>query len=308
MSDSQGPHDNPPGWTDPYADLSDLSGDEPLPQLESPSTPPATPPGSPLLTGLIIGLLLVALSVAVFQLLRDDDETGDAADTSTSTTAAAEDGATTTTAPEGETSTTTTTSAVATPPSEPYPPLEPAIPVEKLKLITEGIRINSNELKDLVWGTPAAEAIGRFTESFGEPSEDTGWQVSTGQWGICAGDLERIIRYGPFAAILTLPNSEDVFTGYRQDVAFGGLDSPATDLETLSGLKAGDSVGTLLETYASQEVTFAADPQLETVFELRSSNSSDLLLWGPVQGEAEEDLVLGIYAPDECATSAHARP
>ena len=38
----------------------------------------ATPPGSPLLTGLIIGLLLVALSVAVFQLLRDDDETADA--------------------------------------------------------------------------------------------------------------------------------------------------------------------------------------------------------------------------------------
>ena len=308
MSDSQGPYDNPPGWTDPYSDLSDLSGDEPLPQLESPSTPPATPPGSPLLTGLIIGLLLVALSVAVFQLLRDDEDTADTAATSTSTTTATEDAATTTTAPDGETSTTTTTSAVETPPSEPYPPLDPPIEVERLKLITEGIRINSNELKDIVWDTPAEEAIGRFTASFGEPSEDTGWQVSTGQWGICAGELERIIRYGPFAAILTLPNNEDVFMGYRQDVAFGGLDSPATDMETLSGLKAGDSVGQLLEIYASQEVTFSTDPQLELIFELRSSNSSDLLLWGPVQGEAEEDLVLGIYAPDECSTSAHARP
>ena len=308
MSDSQGPSDNPPGWTDPYADLSDLSGDEPLPQLESPSTPPATPPGSPLLTGLIIGLLLVALSVAVFQLLRDDDEATDTAATSTSTTVAGEEGVTTTTtAPDTET-TTTTTSAVATPPSEPYPPLDPAIPVERLKLITEGIRINSNELKDLVWGTPAAEAIGRFTASFGEPSEDTGWQVSSGQWGVCAGELERIIRYGPFAAILTLPNNEDTFTGYRQDVAFGGLDSPATDLETLSGLKAGDTVGQLQEIYAGQQVTFAADPQLETVFELRSSNNNELLLWGPVQGETEDDLVLGVYAPDECSTSTHARP
>ena len=69
MTTPQDPYDNPPGWTDPYADLTDISGDDPLPPMEPPTTPPAQPPSSPLLTGLIIGLLLIALSVAVFQLL-----------------------------------------------------------------------------------------------------------------------------------------------------------------------------------------------------------------------------------------------
>ena len=66
VSDPQDPYGNPPGWTDPYADLTDISGNAPIPPLEDPTVPPATPPGSPLLTGLVVGLLLVALSVAVF--------------------------------------------------------------------------------------------------------------------------------------------------------------------------------------------------------------------------------------------------
>ena len=53
MSEPKDPFDNPPGWTDPYDDLTDLSGDDPIPPLEDPSTPAATPPGSPLLTGLV---------------------------------------------------------------------------------------------------------------------------------------------------------------------------------------------------------------------------------------------------------------
>ena len=113
MSDPRDPFDNPPGWTDPYSDLTDLTGDEPVPPLEDESVPPATPPRSPLLTGLIVGLLLVALSIAVFQLLRPDDSE-DSADVTTTTL----DGATTTTEPS--TSTTVTSTKVATPPSDPY--------------------------------------------------------------------------------------------------------------------------------------------------------------------------------------------
>ena len=53
----------------------DLTGEEPLPPLEDPNLPPASPPRSPLLTGLILGLLLVVLSIAIFNLTRDDETT-----------------------------------------------------------------------------------------------------------------------------------------------------------------------------------------------------------------------------------------
>ena len=87
MSDPLDPYGNPPGWTDPYADLTGISGSAPIPPLEDPTIPPATPPGSPLLTGLVVGLLLVALSVAVFQLLKSDDTTATAESTTTTTEA-----------------------------------------------------------------------------------------------------------------------------------------------------------------------------------------------------------------------------
>jgi hypothetical protein len=290
-----GTHDNPPGWTDPYADLTDLTGDEPIPQLEPASTPPATPPRSPLLTGLIIGLLLIALSVAVFQLLSGDDDESAA---TTTTTTTGEDGAETTTTSDG--ATTTTVAGTTVPPATDYPPIDPPIEVSRMKLMTDGMRINDNDIPDIVFTTDAATAIGRFTASFGAPDDDTGWQVSTGAWGVCTEDLERIVRYGPYAAILTIDNGVEIYNGYRQDAIFGGLDHVAIDLETLSGLKVGDTVGDLHDIYSSQVVTFATDPQLGTVFELSSSQTGELLLWGPVQGENDEDPVLGIYAPDVC--------
>ncbi|RPI24398.1 MAG: hypothetical protein EHM57_02775 [Actinobacteria bacterium] len=296
MSEPRDPFDyeNPPGWTDPYADLSDLTGEEPLPQLEPSGTPPAAPPRSPLLTGLIIGLLLVALSVAVFQLLRPDEDSSAA---TTTTTAAGE---TTTTAP-GETTTTSSSATTTTLPSaDEYPAEGDAIAVDVMKLVTTGLRINDNDIPDFEFGDPASEIIGRLRASFGAPDEDTGWQVSTGQWGVCEGELERIIRFGPFAAIVTLVNNEDTFSGYRQYLSLGSFDSPTTELETLSGLRAGDTVATLNELYASQEVTFTTNSLLGDVFELRSAETGELLLWGPVRGTADTDLVIGIYAPDVC--------
>ena len=301
MSDPRNPeggqYENPPNWTDPYADLNDLTGDEPLPRLEHPATPPAAPPRSPLLTGLIIGLLLVALSVAVFQLLRPD-ETGETAGTSTT----AEGTESTATSEPGSAPSSSSTTSTSTPEAAEYPPIDPPIDVDKLKLITDGIRIKSNEIDDLVFGTtPAAEAIGRFTASFGNPDSDTGWQTSTGQWGVPIGDFERIIVYGPFAAILTTQNNEDVFSGYRQDITYGGVgsvDAPAADLETLSGLKVPTTIEDLEAIYASQKVDYREDPVLDTVFELRSAKTAELLLWGPVQGQDPQDGVIGIYAPD----------
>jgi hypothetical protein len=292
----QDPYSNPPGWTDPYADLTNISGDDPLPPMEPPTTPPAQPPSSPLLTGLIIGLLLIALSVAVFQLLRPDDS-GTAVGTTTTT-----DGSETTTTTDGSETTTTTDGSGTTtvPETDPYPPVDPPIPVEKQKMITNGMRINDNDIPDIEFGDEAATAMGRFVASFGPATDDTGWQVSTNGFGVCPGDLERIITFGTYAAIVTKPGGQEIYNGYRQDLAFGDATDATAQLETLSGLKVGDTVADLKEIYKSQTVSFAIDPKLGDVYLIEGSTSGNLLLWGPVQGESNTDRIVGIYAPDVC--------
>jgi len=294
----QDPYSNPPGWTDPYSDLTNISGDDPLPPMEPPTTPPAQPPGSPLLTGLIIGLLLVALSVAVFQLLRNDD--GATAVGVTTTTA---EGTETTTA-DGNATTTTSddSSTTTTPPSaDPYPPVEPPIPVEKQKMITDGMRINDNDIPDIVFGTDAETAIGRLVASFGDPTVDNGWQVSTGAFGVCAGDLERVVIFGTYAAVVTKPGGQEIYNGYRQDLTYAeDITHEAAKLETLSELRVGDTVEQLQEIYSGETVSFSVDPKLGDVYLIEGSTSGNLLLWGPVQGESPSDRIIGIYAPDVC--------
>lgn len=297
MTDSQDPNENPPGWTDPYADLNDLSGDEPLQPMEPPTTPPAQPPGSPLLTGLIIGLLLIALSVAVFQLLSGDDS-GEATGTTTTTVDA--EGTTTTTGDDSATTTTVDGTTTTLPAADPYDPVPPPIPVERLKMISNGMRVNDNDIPDIVFGTDAETAIGRYVASFGSATEDTGWQVSTGQFGVCAGDLERVVTFGPYAAIVTKAGGAEIYNGYRNDLSFGDLDNPAADLETLSGLRIGDTVADLKQLYGGEDVTFSTDPGLGPIYEVRGSTSATLLLWGPVQGSSDEDRIVGIYAEDVC--------
>lgn len=297
MTTPQDPYSNPPGWTDPYADLTDISGDDPLPPMEPPTTPPAQPPSSPLLTGLIIGLLLIALSVAVFQLLKSDD-----LDTAAGTTTTSEAPGTTTT--NGSGTTTTSDGSVTTtsiPNADPYPPVAPPIPVEKQKMITNGMRINDNDIPDIEFGADADTAIGRFVASFGPSTDDTGWRVSTGAFGVCATDFERIIYFGTYAAIVTKAGGQEIYNGYRQDLTFGSdITHPAASIETLSGLKIGDTVATLKEIYKEQRVSFSTDPKLGGVYLIEGSTSGNLLLWGPVEGESDSDRVVGIYAPDVC--------
>ncbi len=294
VSDPNDPYGNPPGWTDPYSDLTDISGNAPIPPLEDPQTPAATPPGSPLLTGLVVGLLLVALSVAVFQLLKSDD-TVEAGVTTTTTSAEGSES----TAP-GDASTTSSTAVTPTPPSDPYPPVGTPISVDKMKLMSDRIQVQDNDIPNLTFGDPADISVGRLTSSFDEPDQDTGWQVSTGQWGVCTGELERVVRFGPLAAIITTDGTTEVFNGYRQDLSFGDLDSDATQLTTKSGLMAGDTVEDLQRIYATEDVQFSLDPTVGEIFELRGADTGDLLLWGPVRGTEPDSLVVGIFAPDVC--------
>ncbi|MEN8238692.1 MAG: hypothetical protein ABFR53_05770 [Actinomycetota bacterium] len=299
MSDPQDPYDNLPGWTDPYADLTDLSGNAPLPPMEPPATPPAQPPGSPLLTGLIIGLLLIALSVAVFQVLGSDDGTAAGPETTTTTTG---DGDTDTTAGDGQTTTTGDgTTATTVPGTTPYPPVGDPIPVEDLKLKADGFKVEAEGVANIEFGTDADTAIGQLVSSFGDSTQDTDWQVSTEQFGVCNGDFERIIYFGPLAAIVTKPDGTEIFSGYRSDLQFGDLTNAAASVETLSGLKIGDSVADLKSIYAGERVEFSTDSKLGEIYEVIGGSTGNLLLWGPIEGTADTDRVIGIYAPDVCS-------
>lgn len=295
MTDQYDPND--PAGFDPYGDLSDLTGavedpPPPPPPMEDPTQPPASPPRSPLLTGLIVALLLAVVSIAFFQLLGGDDDSTASNTTTTTPTSTEAPGATTTTTAPDSGATTTVTAAPAS--FDPYVSAGEAVPVEQLTLAVDGIG-------PIEFGSPAADAVGRLIASLGDPTADSGPVTSTGTFGACEGEMVRTVRWGPLVAVVVIdPDGTEIFGGYRLDLQYGDiLSSGATDLATVSGLKAGDSVLTLEDIYSNFQIAYVVVPGLDTTFQLTGSSGS-LLLWGPVTSEADDGTVLGIYAPDAC--------
>lgn len=281
---------------DPFSELSDLSGREPLPPLEDPTLPPATPPRSPMLTGLIVALLLVVVTVAFFQFLRRDGEVSAATTTIPQTTQGPGTAGGTTTTEPGTTETTggtteTTGGVVA---FEPYVAVGQPVALADLTLAVDGIG-------PVLFGTPADESIGRLIASLGEPDEDSGPVVSTGAYGTCAGETERVVRWGPFVGIVVVdPDGTETFGAYRLDLNYGDVRADTANLETLSGLKAGFSVLQLEQTYSSFDLTYEVVEGVDLTFQLRSANTGNLLIWGPVTSDESSGVVLGIYSPDAC--------
>jgi hypothetical protein len=283
---------------DPYADLMDLTGEEPIPDLEDPTLPPAAPPRSPLLTGLILGLLLVVLSVAIFNLTRDEGtstaaEPSDTTVGSTETTVGGATAGTSTGTTATETTTTTTTAAAV---FDPYSAVGNPIPLSDLKLEVGGLG------EQIKLGMDAADAVGMLIASLGEPTSDTGPITSTGEYGACVGQPVRIVKFGALAAVVVIDeDGTETFGGYRLDLNYDdAARSGAAELETLSGLKLGFSVTRLREIYQGFDIKLVEDPDLGRIFELRSGNTGNLLLWGPVLDTGDEgtDNIMGIYSVD----------
>lgn len=276
----------------PYQELSDLTGSEPLPPLEDPGVPAAMPPRSPLLTGLVLGLLLVVVSIALFQLLSggEDDPADPVAGGGTDVSAPTDSipGSSVPPTEDGSATTAATVPAAAAPP---YVASGEPVPIADLLLAVDGVG-------PIKFGEPAASAVGRLVASLGDPDSDTGPQLAVGEWGVCEGDTERVVQWGPFAAIVVVdPDGAETFAAYRLDFSLGGFSSEAADLETLSGLKAGASLRQLEQIYADFEVRTLEDPDIGTTWELISTNTGNLLLWGPLTAD---DTVRGIYSPDAC--------
>jgi hypothetical protein len=278
---------------DPYGDLTDLTGAEGLPALEDPMIPHATPPRSPLLMGLIVGLFLVILSIAAFQLIGQDDNGAT--------------GATDTTVP-GETATTDASGTTADPSATTSEPPS-SVDVDLPEFTASG---NAVEIADLTLavdsigpiqlGTGAKKSIGRLIASLGPPDEDSGAVESTGDYGTCPGDTERIVRWGPLVAIVIVDDDgSQIFAGYRLDTDYGGLGAPSAALRTLSGLKLGAPVERLESIYEGFEISYEPHSELDEIFELRSANTGNLLLWGPLgASQGSGGYIRGIYSPDAC--------
>jgi hypothetical protein len=102
--------------------------------------------------------------------------------------------------------------------------------------------------------------------------------------------------------IVLNPDASPTFSAYRLDINFGDLESLASDLRTVSGLRGGDSIETLEAIYADTfTITYEVDLEAGLEFQLRSSDGS-LLLHGPVTSADPDGRVSGIYSPDACTS------
>ncbi|HUG74812.1 MAG TPA: hypothetical protein VMM81_03960 [Acidimicrobiia bacterium] len=170
------------------------------------------------------------------------------------------------------------------------------IPVSELTMQADGIGT-------LAFGTASTTVLGRFAATFGPPTDDTGFIVGSGTWGECPGDTIRVVRWGPLNIVSRGEAAISEFVSYRMDLRYGGFTSEVVDMRTLSGLRVGDTVETLRTIYEGFDILFRVYPAIGTSFELRGSAQGDILLWGPVESEADNSRVNGIYSPDVCRTA-----
>lgn len=284
------------------------------PRQRRPGGPPRRPVApnrqpNPWLVGLAIAAVLAAVSVIAFGLFSSTSSTSAGGDTTAGTEASGDTttgdtstGDTTAGGTEGTDATDggegTTDGTDATLPGGGDTPtiaeVGSAIPLGELTM-------SSNDIGPLEFGAAGNDVLGRLVSTFGQPTDDTGFIVGDGSFGECPGDSVRIVRWGPLNIVTRGEPSNHVFVSYRMDLRYGGITADTTDIATLSGLRVGDTVGQLQDVYGEFAIEFIVDQDVGLTFELRASAGDSLLLWGPVDSQASEALVTGIYSPDACA-------
>jgi hypothetical protein len=168
------------------------------------------------------------------------------------------------------------------------------------------LTLSSNDIGALDFGDDGDEILGRLVSTFGPPTDDTGFIVGNGGFGECPGDSVRVVRWGPLNIVTQGESGNHSFVSYRMDLKYGGITSPTTDMATLSGLRVGDTVGELEEIYSDFNIQYVVDQDVGLTFELRATVGGDVLLWGPVDSQAPDALVTGIYSPDACTSGTDA--
>jgi hypothetical protein len=271
----------------------------PRPRGSGPRRPPQQQP-NPWLVGLALALVLATVGVIAFGLMHGGGEASTAGSTSTTLP----DGATTTSLPGGET-TTTVDGGAGTTITHPdggtdggeITAVGDPIPISDLKL-------SSNDIGPLDFGADGDEVLGRLVATFGQPTDDTGFRVGDGTFGECPGWSIRVVRWGPLNVVVRGEPGDNAFVSYRLDLRYGGVSSPTTDIATLSGLRVMDTVAELEATYSNYYIEYVVDEAVGLVFQLKLSQNEPVLLWGPVDSQADDSLVTGIYSPDACDQTA----
>lgn len=273
-----------------YQELMDPQSEVSWPMDDMGSEQPRRRPSSlpPFVVGILVGVALATVSIVTFMLFRNDPN-----ETATPNTTPVVDTSTTT-------STTTTTTVVLDTTSTSSTSLPaPDIPAVGDPIALSDLAMASTGLGSLRFGDDGSQVLGRLVATFGVPDEDSGTFISDGEAGTCTGDPVRIVRWGPLQVVVTTPDTAPTFAGYRLDVGFGGLDSTATELRTVSGVRASDTIETLESVYAGFALEYVADTNGDLFFELRNA-SGELLLYGPVTSQDPDGKISGIYAPDPC--------
>ena len=283
--------------------------EEPFPRYD-PALPSETPGGrrtsgshpyrgggqpNPWLVGLAIAVVLAAISVIAFGLFTPDK--GEGTTTTTTTTGTSESTSSSSTTIAGSTTTTSAGGTTITLPGGgealPITPVGDPIPIAELTMASDGIGA-------LTFGSDGDPVLGKLAATFGDPTKDTGFIVGDGSFGECTGDSIRVVQWGPLNIVVRGEAANSTFISYRMDTRYGGINLPPTDMQTKSGLRVGDMVSQLKSIYSAFDISFSVDQSAGKVFELRPADSQALLLWGPVQSEADDALVTGIYSPNVC--------
>ena len=211
------------------------------------------------------------------------------------TTPAATDSPPDTTVPPPDTTVVASTTTSEAPPST-VPAIDPiGDPIAVSDLALGAVRLGELDI-----GSDGARIVGRLVASLGQPDDDTGVVTSGGEFGTCAGDTVRIVRFGSLAVINEVDGGgAETFAAYRVDLTYQEAASPADGLTTISGLTLGDTVADLNAVYAGFAISLDAGGGRPT-FRL-SNGSGELLLYGPISNVTPDGVIEGIYSPDACS-------
>jgi hypothetical protein len=245
--------------------------------------------------------VLAALSIITFGVFGGESTTAG----TTSTTATTLPGTETTLPVDGSTTLPDDGSSTTVPGQTTIPTTGDGTitPIGDAILLSE-IQMKASALGPLEFGRDSDEVLGRLAATYGQPTDDTGFFVGDGTFGECPGDSVRIVSWGPLRIASVGPEGTADFVSYRLDLSYGGITSPTTDIATLSGLRVGQTVADLKSIYSGFAIEFVVNDDIGgLVFELRETQAGDILLWGPVDSQADDALVTGIYSKDHCETA-----
>ncbi len=272
------------------------------PRGSGPRRPPKDQP-NPWLVGLAIALVLATVGVIAFGLLH-----GGGPGTAATTTAPTLPGDSTSSTNPGDTTSSTEPGSATTITlpgggviDGPITAIGDPIPISDLTM-------TSDDIGPLDFGSDGDEVLGRLVATFGQPTDDTGFIVGSGSFGECPGWSIRVVRWGPLNIVVRGEPGDSAFVSYRLDLRYGGVSSPTRDLATLSGLRVMDTVAELTATYASFFIEYVVEEDVGLTFQLKLSQNEEVLLWGPVDSQAPDALVTGIYSPDACDQTASPTP